>query len=245
MSVNNERNLHKGHRQRLKKRYVDENGEGFCDHELIELLLFYGVPRKNVNEMAHELYERFGSISGLASADIDELKLVKGVGDSTAVLIKLVTSLAQRIAAEQNVPKKRLNTLKALAEYAQSYLLGATVEQVYLIMMDNSLRVIDTKLIAVGSLKEVKPTIRRALELIILKRASAVALAHNHPNGGVEASYADVEFTSVFKCELDVIDVRFVEHIVVDGSSYNAIMRHLSNKENIDVDLTFDDPRAN
>ena len=71
--------LHRGHRRRLKRRYIRENGEGFSDHELLELLLFYYIPRHNTNEIAHLLNERFGSISGIASADVNELKLVDGV----------------------------------------------------------------------------------------------------------------------------------------------------------------------
>ena len=245
MEANDNKTLHKGHRRRLKKRYLNEKGDGFCDHELIELLLFFGVPRKNTNEMAHELYERFGSISGIASASVDELKMVNGIGDNTAVLLKLVMSFAKRIAAEQKVEKKRLDTLKKLVEYAESFVFGSTGEQVYLILMDSSLRVIDAKLVAVGTIDETKPLIRTILELSILKRASAIALAHNHPNGGVEASQADVEFTTLLKRELDVVGIRFVEHVIVDGSSYNAIMQHLLNEDEVDVNFSFDDPRAN
>lgn len=107
-------------------------------------------------------------------------------------------------------------------------------------MMDSTLRVIDAKLIAAGSIDEVQPTIKRVLELAILKRASAVALAHNHPNGGIEASSKDVEFTTLLKRELDIIGVRLVEHVIVDGRSYNAIMNEFSGSGEVDVDFSTD-----
>ena len=231
--------LHKGHRRRLKKRYIDESGEEFCDHELIELLLFYCIPRKDTNTIAHELYERFGSVSGVANAGIDQLKLVDGIGDNAAVLLDLVMSFAKRIAAEQKVEKKRLDTLKKLVKYAESFMFGATNEQVYLVMMDSTLRVIDTKLIAVGHIDEVKPIIRRVLEFVVLKRASAIALTHNHPNGGIEASSVDVEFTALLQRELEVIGVRFIEHVIVDGNSYNAVMHGVLG-DDVDIKLSLD-----
>ena len=239
MELEKHSRLHKGHRRRLKKRYINESGEGFCDHELIELLLFYSIPRKDTNAIAHELYERFGSISGVANAGIDQLKLVDGIGDNAALLLDLVMSFAKRIAAEQKVEKKRLDTLKKLVEYAKSFMFGATNEQVYLVMMDSTLRVIDTKLIAVGHIDEVHPIIRRVLEFVVLKRASAIALTHNHPNGGVEASTVDVEFTALLQRELEVIGVRFVEHVIVDNNSYNAIMLGILG-DDVDVKLSLD-----
>ena len=240
MGISGHRGLHNGHRKRVKQRYIQEGGEGFCDHELIELLLFYCLPRKNTNSIAHELYERFGSVSGVANAGIDQLKLVDGIGDNAAVLVDLVMSFAKRIAAEQRAGKKRLNTLKKLVKYIDSVTFGARCEQVHLVMMDSTLRVIDTKLIAIGSIDEVKPTIKRVLELAILKRASAIALAHNHPNGGIEASSKDVEFTTLLKRELDIIGVRLVEHIIVDGDYYNAIMNEISGSGELDVDFSKD-----
>ena len=149
----------------------------------------------------------------------------------------LVMSFAKRIAAEQKLPRKRLNTLKRLVEYIDSITFGASCEQVHLVIMDSTLRVIDAKLIAIGSIDEVQPTIKRVLELAILKRASAVALAHNHPNGGIEASSKDVEFTAMLKRELDIIGVRLVEHVIVDGGSYNAVMSKVSGSGEADVDF--------
>ena len=123
-------------------------------------------------------------------------------------------------------------------------------------MMDTSLRVIETRLICVGSIDEAKPLIRNIIELVVLKRATAVALAHCHPNGGVEASRADVEFTLLLQRELELIGVRFVEHIIVDEKSHTAVLEELAKSEQncegvtnkalnmpLDRDYSLDDPR--
>ncbi len=256
---NNNKTVNKGHRKRTKKRYLETSGVGFSDHELIELLLFYAQPRCNTNLIAHELVERFGTIGNIARASVDELRLVKGVGYESAILIKLVMELAKKCISEERAARKRLNTLKKLVDYAKGYFFGATGEQVYLVMMDSTLRVIETRLICIGAIDEVKPLTRKIIEHVLLKRASAVALTHNHPSGGVEASRADVEFTLLLKRELEMIDVRFIEHVIIDGKSYTAVLDTIessdidgeasgenADNDNLnknDRDYSFDDPR--
>lgn len=94
---------HGGHRKRLKYRYLQSKEESFSDHELLELLLFYSIPRANTNEIAHSLIERFGSISNMVEAEVDELKLVHGIGNNSAILLKLMLSLAKRYADEDRI----------------------------------------------------------------------------------------------------------------------------------------------
>lgn len=216
---------HKGHRKRTKQKYLASSGADFCDHEILELLLFYSIPRRNTNEIAHRLEERFGSITRMAEASIDELKLVDGIGNNSAILLKIVLSLAKKYAKEMKPESKRLSNIEDAVAHANSNTLGATRELVYTTFMDNSLNVLDTNLIAVGAIDEAAPLIRSIIELCVLKRATAVLLTHNHPNGCVEASCADIDFTSLLERELNIIGVNLVEHIIVDGVSYNPILK--------------------
>lgn len=217
--------IHRGHRKRTKQRFLASSGADFCEHEILELLLFYGIPRRNTNEIAHRLQERFGTINRMAEASIDELKLVEGIGDNSAILLKLVLSLAKSYAREMKKESKRLTSVALAVSHARSVTMGATKEVLYAVFMDNSLNVIDTSLIAVGAIDEVSPLIRTVIELCVLKRATAVMLVHNHPNGGVEASVADVDFTSLLERELHIIGVHLVEHLIVDQKSYNPILK--------------------
>lgn len=221
------RELHKQHRKRHKERFLELCGADFQTHELVELLLFYAIPRKNTNNIAHELCERFGTIEKMAEASIDELKLVRGIGDNSAILIKLILSFAQKYIDEKNKEPKRIETLEKAVAYGKNITFGAIKEVVYATFTDNSLNVIDTSLVAIGTIDEAKPLIRNIIELCILKRASALVLFHNHPHGGTEASEADINFTSLLERELDLIGINLVEHIVIDNSGFNTILRDI------------------
>lgn len=224
MHLMTDKESHRGHRKRLKRRYIEALGEGFCDHELLELLLFYAIPRRNTNEISHRLMERFGSIERIVEASPDELTKVDGIGNNSAVLIHLTLSLAKRYALEFKAENPRLNTLDKLVNYARSSFVGATGEKVYLYFLDNSLRLVDARLIAVGAIDEVKVLVRNVMELALLKRVSAVAIAHNHTGAGVEESLADVEFTMLLQRELELIGIRLVEHVIINKNDYNAIL---------------------
>ena len=221
------RELHRQHRKRHKERFLELCGADFQTHELVELLLFYAIPRKNTNSIAHELCERFGTIEKMAEASIDELKLVHGIGDNSAILIKLILSFAQKYIDEKNKEPKRIETLEKAVAYGKNITFGAIKEVVYATFTDNSLNVIDTSLVAIGTIDEAKPLIRNIIELCILKRASALVLFHNHPHGGTEASEADINFTSLLERELDLIGINLVEHIVIDNSEFNTILRDI------------------
>ncbi len=229
----NDANNHKGHRVRMKRRFALEGEVGFNDHELLELLLFYAIPRKNTNEIAHLLMERFGTIENMAEATVDELKLVDGVGDSVAVLLRLVLMLAKRYAMQAPKGRIRLNTVQKLVDYASEHTMGAVKELVYAAFMDDSLNLISAELVAVGSVNKSKPIIRTVVEFTILKRATSVALFHNHPNGCVEASAADIEFTSALEHELDIIGVNFVEHVIVGGGEFMPILKDIRRVDTI------------
>ena len=225
MSDKNKINLHAEHRKRIKERYVECLGEGFAEHELLELLLFYAIPRCNTNGIAHALIERFGSINGVAEASIDELKLVKGIGDNSAVLINLTMSIAKQYAANCNKECVHIKDIEDLVSYANNRTFGAVKELVYGIFMDDNMNVINMNLISTGTINESRPMIRTVIEHCVLKRATAIALVHNHPNGGVEPSQKDIDFTILLKRELDIIGVELVEHIVVDGKEYCPILK--------------------
>ena len=158
---------HKKHRNRHRDRFLDTNGSDFQNHELIELLLFYAIPRKNTNAIAHELCERFGTIDKMAEASIDELKLVNGIGENSAILIKLVLVLAQKYIDEKNKAPRRIETLEKAVDYGRNRIFGSVKEVVYATFTDNSLNVIDTCLVSVGAIDEAKPVIRNILELSI------------------------------------------------------------------------------
>ena len=233
------KNPHAEHRKRFKKRYLESKSEGFSEHELVELLLFYSIPRRDTNEIAHALIERFSSINGIAEASIEELKLVPGVGDNSAVLISLIMAFAKEYADNHYKDTKRIDSMQALVNYANAQTFGAVKELIYCVFMDDNLNVVGTNLIASGTLNEARPMLRNVIELCILKRATSVAIFHNHPNGGVEPSRADVEFTVLLERELKIIGVNLIEHVIVDGKDYTPILKEIKEKGEVHI-VTFE-----
>lgn len=231
---------HREHRKRHKRRFLDTFGEGFADHELIELLLFYAIPRRNTNDIAHEICERFGSIEKLAEASVDELKQIRGIGDESAALIKLIMVIAQRYTEEKNKAPQCISTLLEAVDYGRNRIFGSVKEVFYATFTDNSLNVIDTCLVSVGTLDEAKPLVRNIMELCIVKRASAVVLFHNHPHGGTEASQADVNFTSLLERELDMLGIHLVEHIVLDANGFNPILKDIRAVQDISTHINIE-----
>ena len=209
----------------MRARFVKSGSDSFADHELLELLLFYALPRINTNELSHSLLERFGSISGIVSASIDELMMVEGIGENAAVLIKLVLSLAKRYSFEELQPRKKLDTLEAVGEYAKALFIGSTQELLYVMLMDNSLSMLDCACVAVGSINEVRPILRLIIERSIIKKASSVILLHNHPRGKAEPSAKDFEFSYLLERELGIVGIDLIEHLIVAGNSYFPTLR--------------------
>ncbi len=245
--MNNEINLHEGHRQRLKERYLITEGKGFSDHELLELLLFYSIKRQNTNEIAHALVEKFGSLSNMIESSIDDLKQVKGIGNESAILLKSVFSIVQKYAEGQHVEMKILNNINDVVKYANLLTLGAINEQLYGIFLDDDFGVIDTVLLGKGSLNRVRPILRIIIEQALLKRATQVILFHNHPLGELTPSYDDIDFTKTIERELEIMDIRLIDHVIINGSDdYSVIMKPLREHAGyIDLDtMTFFEEKA-
>ena len=211
----------------MRARFLRSGSHAFADHELLELLLFYSLPRENTNDIAHSLIERFGSLRGVASASVDELKGVCGVGENTAILIQLVMSLAQRCVLEDIGMMRRFDSEKKAVEFARALFLGARDETMYLLALDNSLSMIDCVCVAFGSVNELRPILRNIIERSVIKRASAVILLHNHPDGSVTPSPKDIRFSQLLQRELDIIGIELVEHIIVSGNDHFSVMKSI------------------
>ncbi len=220
-------NCHIGHRERLRRKYISNDETYFNDHEILELLLFYSVPRGDTNETAHLLLERFGSVEGIARAGIDELREVKGVGESSAMLLKLTLSLARRISKPDIDRGQRVGSIENMALMARHYTMYSPNELLYASFLDASGRLIDTSLVSCGSVTEVKPVTRVIIENCMLKHACSVIIFHNHPCGSVSPSEADIAFTRALERELAMIGARLREHIIVNEREYFAILDYI------------------
>ena len=142
--------LHDGHRQRSKRRYLTLGAEGMEDHQLLELLLFYAIPRQDTNETAHRLIQRFGSLQGVLHAAPEELTSVEGVGENAAVLVRLVGDMALR-ARCSSLPQKVLNSPDRTGAYFMELLAGEKKEMLYQVCLDAKGKLLTCRCISKGS----------------------------------------------------------------------------------------------
>ena len=217
--------MHEGHRQRLRERYVNTGLDGFEEHELLELLLTYAIPRHNTNDTAHSLIGRFGSLSSVLEAEVAELASISGVGEYAAVFLRLIGDTARKSAKVSPRRQLRLNTPAAAAAFALDLLRGERYECVYVVSLDKNMRLLHAERLLTGTLTEAPLYPRRVVECALMHRAHSVLLLHNHPSGDASPSQSDAQATEAVKTALNSIDIRLFDHIVVGKNEAYSFSR--------------------
>lgn len=212
--------VHDGHRERVKSRFREAGANAFDDHNLLELLLFYAVPRRDTNELAHELINRFGSYSAVLEASIDELMTVGGIGESAAVLIKLVPEMNKRYMHRNNADDSAISTSSAAGKYFLAKFAYETVEVAYAMFLDSKNRIISCREISRGVVNGTNISVRAIAEQALACKATSVIIAHNHPDGVPVPSAEDELTTQKIKVALSTVGIRLTDHIVVSGEQY-------------------------
>ena len=213
--------IHDGHREKMRQRFLKGGLENFADHEALELLLYYAIPRRDTNPIAHVLMERYGSLSAVLAAPVDDLKKVEGIGESAAVLLKLVPQLTQkaRLAEAERV----LNSSDRAGAYLLDLFSGQTHEVVYVLCLDRKGKLITHKRLGEGGISSAGLDIRKLVECAILSSASAVILAHNHPSGIALPSNDDFAATDRAREALKNIDVQLADHIILADGDFVSL----------------------
>ncbi|MDQ2087201.1 DNA repair protein RadC [Herbivorax sp. ANBcel31] len=212
--------MHEGHRKRLKNRFLEEGLDSFESHQILELLLFFSIPRRDTNEIAHRLLKRFGSLSGVLDADLKELVKVEGIGENSAFLISMIPQLSRRYSNDRWRKKPELNSSTKAGQYTVSLFEGRSYEVFYVICLDAQNRVNYADLVHEGTINEAPIYPRVIVERALRHKANSVILAHNHPGGSLNPSRGDIEATKVIKNALESISIKVVDHIIVCGEKY-------------------------
>lgn len=215
--------IHSGHRQRLKDRFMREGLDGFEKHNMLELLLFFSIPQRDTNPIAHDLLNRFGSLSGVFAASTVELCSVDGVSEHTATLIKLIPEIWRKTAGEVRTDVQ-YDSLHKLGKLLLRRYSGVTTETVLLVLMDSSWHIIDIVKIGEGSVNQVRLDKRKLVEHAIRTNASMVLLAHNHPYGTPIPSTEDLVTTTDVATVFRAIHVEFLEHLLIAGDQYVPLL---------------------
>ena len=219
--------LHAGHRARMRQRFAETGGKGMADHELLELLLYYCIPRQDTNDLAHRLMESFGSLSGILEADPDLVATTLGAGASVATFLSLLGETAARYVKEklQGGDRKTVyDTPEKIVTYLASVYMGIDVERVYLLLFDNGMHLLDCYHVCDGSVTGVSMSIRRMTERAYRKGAAVAVLAHNHPGGNASPSFEDIRLTQRLDEAMRLLEIPLLEHYVIAGRTYSPIL---------------------
>lgn len=213
--------IHDGHREKMRQRFLKSGLESFADHEALELLLYYAIPRRDTNPIAHALMDRYGSLPAVLSAPVEDLKKVEGIGESAAILLKLVPQLQQK--AQLTEVERVLNSPEKAGEFLLHLFAGETHEVVYALCLDRKGKLIIHKRLGEGGISSAGLDIRKLMECAILSSASAVILSHNHPSGIALPSNDDFIATERAKEALRNIDVQLADHIIVADGDFVSL----------------------
>lgn len=216
----NPKNPHQGHRQRLKARVLSEGIDNFEDHQILELLLFYAIPMKDTNALAHRLIGHYGSLAGVFDANPRDLSALVGVTENTALLLSLIPALARRYQQGKLAPKAVLGSTTAAGEYAVSLFTGRLNEVFYVICLDSQNKVNQATLLHEGTINEAPVYPRLIVETALRHQAASIILAHNHPGGSQRPSQADLDVTRRIRQATEAIAIPVVDHIIVAGDGY-------------------------
>lgn len=210
--------IHKGHRQRLRKRFADYGLDSLSDIEAIELLLYHAVPRRDTNVLAHALLRHFGSYHAVLEAQVPDLMQVNGIGQTSAELIRLVAELGRRYQLDRRPTGKPILDSKDAGEYLLPLFAYETSEQLYVLCLDSRCTVKTCRRIAIGMANKVDFSSREIVDVALRCGASHVVIAHNHLSGTALPSSADISVTGSLKRALGLIGVELDDHIIVcDG----------------------------
>ena len=208
---------HGNHRERVRKLFLQSGLDGFSEHNVLELLLFYTIPQGDTNVTAHNLIDAFGSLQGVLDAPVEELQKVKGVGEYTAVFLSILPQLARRYALGKAPDRVSMADREKLAEYVCSLFIGMKTERIYLLSFDGSGQLNQTVDLSEGGVRQIRLDNRRIMEAALRSDAVYVILAHNHPGGVAAPSTADANATRTAANLLSSVGIHLRDHLIAAG----------------------------
>lgn len=232
-------NLHAAHRLRVKTRFLRQGLDHFEDHNVLELLLFYSIPQADTNPIAHRLMQRYGTLSAVFDAPFEDLLQIEGIGSHSATLIKLIPALARRYCESRFEKSGTLATHDQIGTFLVAHFLGKKTESVYGMFYSASMELVESVELFSGSLHSASFSVREVAEHAILKNASYVILAHNHPGGVPIASASDLDVTRTLRAFLRQMEVQLLDHFIVAEGKYFSLSRDIFEQERKRVQETF------
>lgn len=217
-----DKNVHSGHRKRMRESFLKRDFNNMPDHEILEILLYYAHPRNDTNALAHRLINAFGSLENVLSAPYEELVKVDGVGENAAVLVILFSRLAVRYVTNMD-SDDAYKSDEELIKMIVARLAGEQKEKIIAVLLDKRQKLLNITEICTGGIDDATFKPRALLEPIFRCGATRVILAHNHPQGFAVPSKADAETTDSVRKLLKPLEISLDDHIIVAGKDWYSM----------------------
>jgi len=218
--------MHEDHRQRLRALFRSAGLDSLQPHNVLELLLFYSIPRRDTNEIAHRLLDHFGTLVNVLDAEPEELCKVEGVGEASATLISFAAQLARRYLSEQSGEKISFRSPKEFQNYVLRQFLGEKNEVTYLYCLDNAGQLLRQCKVSLGTKYAVSLDNRTLLETAFHHNATRVVLAHNHPSGLCAPSQEDIRLTESVVKLYGEVNIRLLDHLIIAEGECFSMAAH-------------------
>lgn len=213
---------HSGHRNRLRKKFIANGFDGFEPHEALELMLYYAIPRKDTNPIAHELLDSFGSISAVLDAPLDRL-VEAGLSQNAAVYIKLLPEISRLYLDNKHNSEEKVITEENIGNIILPKFIGRDYEAVVLLLLDAKQKEVFCGVVSKGTVNACEIYIRKIIQLSILYNARYAVLSHNHPSGIALPSTKDLNTTKQVSEALKLVDISLIDHIIVADNDYVSL----------------------
>lgn len=218
------KNLHKNHRERLRKKFFDSDGDILEPHEILEVLLYSVYAQRDTNQIARMLIKKFGTLYNVFEADKEELLSIPGVGEQAAAMLKLQAALLRRYNIDRvNAPENMKLTPKNAGKYIVNFFHGYRNEILMMFSLDAECKIISSAPVSKGTIDKVQVYVRDIVKYAMETKAVYIILAHNHPNGTLMASPDDIMLTLELEKAFSFINIRLIDHIIVAGDEYISL----------------------
>lgn len=215
--------VHDGHRDRLRQRFQDEGIDNFTDVQALELLLFYCIPRRDTNELAHDLLNHFGSFAQVLDAKPEDLMRVGGIGANAALFLNLIPAAGRFYDVDRVKNSKILRTTDDCGSFLLPFFKGRNQEMVFLLCLDAKCKVLCCQQVGEGSVNSAGVPVRRVVETALAANATTVVLAHNHPSGLALPSHEDIATTRRIAVALEAVEINLADHIIVADDDFVSL----------------------
>jgi len=215
-----EKKPYEGHRKRLRAKFIRAGFDGFHDYEILELLLTYVIPRKDIKPVAKALISKFKTLHNVLDASLEELTSVAGIGESAGLFLKIIRETIAEYLKYKLADHKAFRRLDELVDYLKAVIGGSSNEIVHVLYLNSKNELIHAENLSEGTVSEAVAFPRKIVEGALKHKATSVIIAHNHPGGLAEPSQSDDRLTEAVRQALKTVDVSLQDHVIISGDGY-------------------------